>query len=489
MLSVKGSDPRRLHGAAPALVLADEIAQWPLSRIEEMLAALRTASGKIPDARMMMIGTRPADPAHPFAIALRDADYSQMHAARADDPPFQRRTWAKANPGLDQMPDLELAIAREAKAAKRDPSALATFRALRLNQGASDTVQSTLLDAGTWEAIERAAERDGPAVWGLDLGTSAAMSAVACYWPATGRLDALAAFPSTPTFAERGLRDGVGGLYAECARRGELIEAGGAAIDISALVGAALARFGAPSAIAADRWRDAELRDALTDAGVPLATLSSAGRASRMAPKMFDRSAVPVLRARFRRPCRCCCAPRWAKRAASWTRRETPSCRKAHKAGGALGCATTRRRRRFSRLRPAPESSWMHRAGAGVWWFEPASPEHGRHALAGRSPGCFQARRLPLPDVRQGRAPGVRSRRADRARRRSVGARQSASPLPGLSHREIARRTPPNPKPAHDRARYGRVAKARDRSLLKGPFDDQCSKDRPSDFGSAPAPE
>ena len=51
MLSVKGSDPKRLHGAAPSLILADEISQWPAPRIDEMLSALRTAGGKIPDAK------------------------------------------------------------------------------------------------------------------------------------------------------------------------------------------------------------------------------------------------------------------------------------------------------------------------------------------------------------------------------------------------------------------------------------------------------
>ena len=50
MLAVKGSDPRRLHGAAPSLTICDELAQWSPTRIDEMLAALRTAAGKIPNA-------------------------------------------------------------------------------------------------------------------------------------------------------------------------------------------------------------------------------------------------------------------------------------------------------------------------------------------------------------------------------------------------------------------------------------------------------
>ena len=46
LLRVLGSDPRRLHGAAPALLLLDEVAQWPPERVGPMLAALRTSRGQ-----------------------------------------------------------------------------------------------------------------------------------------------------------------------------------------------------------------------------------------------------------------------------------------------------------------------------------------------------------------------------------------------------------------------------------------------------------
>ena len=40
-----GSDPRRAHGLAPVLVLADEPAQWPENIGKRMVAALQTAAG------------------------------------------------------------------------------------------------------------------------------------------------------------------------------------------------------------------------------------------------------------------------------------------------------------------------------------------------------------------------------------------------------------------------------------------------------------
>ena len=134
-----GSDPKRAHGLAPSLILADEPAEWPNHTGERMLAALRTSLGKQPGARLIALGTRPASHEHWFSKMLGGvADYSQCHAAAEDNPPFQRRTWAKANPSMAHLPDLEAAIRTEAGHAKTDPSVLHEFRALRLNGGTSE---------------------------------------------------------------------------------------------------------------------------------------------------------------------------------------------------------------------------------------------------------------------------------------------------------------------------------------------------------------
>ena len=154
-----GSDPRRAHGLAPALVLADEPAQWEKTKSAAMLSALRTGLGKIPGSRLIALGTRPDNSEHWFSVMLAGgADYSQSHAARSGDgedegdPPFQLRTWRKANPSLASMPALLAEIRGESREAKRDPSMLASFKALRLNLGTGETLQSTLLDASTWGA-------------------------------------------------------------------------------------------------------------------------------------------------------------------------------------------------------------------------------------------------------------------------------------------------------------------------------------------------
>ena len=274
-----GCDPRRAHGLAPALILCDEPAQWEPSKAERMVSALRTAAGKIPGSRLIALGTRPDAPEHWFSKLLESADYAQTHAAEKSDPPFQLRTWRKANPSLDYLPALAARIRKEADEARRDPSKLAEFQALRLNMGTPDTLQSTLLDAGTWARIEtpEGVERRGRWALGLDLGTSAAMSAAAGYWPDTGALEAVACFPMLPDLRERGLADGVGRLYARMHERRELIIAGRRVSDIGALLRVVRERWGFPDLIVCDRWREAELRDALEKAGFPLTSLEVRG--------------------------------------------------------------------------------------------------------------------------------------------------------------------------------------------------------------------
>ena len=273
-----GSDPGNAHGLRPSLVLCDEPAQWQSSTRDRMLSALRTGLGKVPDSRLIALGTRPADDGHWFARLLGGvADYSQVHAARPEDPPFWRRTWRRANPSLDHLPSLLGKLIEEAADAKRDPDALASFRALRLNQGTDDTSRAVLIDAGIWSALDAPGGDDrGGHVLGVDLGTSAAMSAVAGYWP-SGRLEAVACFPETPSLAERGLADGVGDLYQRMARRGELIVAGRRVSDIEGLLGEALDRWGRPVALVCDRWREAELRDALDRVRFPPAAVAVRG--------------------------------------------------------------------------------------------------------------------------------------------------------------------------------------------------------------------
>lgn len=145
---------------------------------------------------------------------------------------------------------------------------------MRLNLGVSDTVESTLLDADVWERIETdAPETAGPFVLGLDLGQNAAMSAAAAYFLEGGGLDAFAVFPEYPDLLERGRQDGVDRLYVECFDRGELLTEGARVSDVGALLAEVRQRWGDPAAIVCDRWREAELRQALEAVSFPSCAL------------------------------------------------------------------------------------------------------------------------------------------------------------------------------------------------------------------------
>ena len=132
-------------------------------------------------------------------------------------------------------------------------------------------MESHLLSPEDWQRISAlgAAEMTGPFSLGIDLGGSASMSGAAGYWPETGALRAVATFPSNPGLRERGVADGVDQEYLRMQERGELFTSGGRIADVSALLRRVVDDWGTPALVAADRWREGELRDALDKAAFP----------------------------------------------------------------------------------------------------------------------------------------------------------------------------------------------------------------------------
>ena len=246
------------------------------------------------------------------------------------------------------MPSLEKRIRREAADAKRDPAMLASFRALRLNQGTDDVLRSMLIDSSVWRRAERLEPVDmrGRYALGLDLGQSAAMSAAAAFWPESGRLDAFAVFPELPDIRERGLADGVGNLYVRMVERGELLLAGRHVADVRALLREVLDRWGRPGAIACDRWREGDLHEALdavrfpwTDVAVRGQGFKDGGEDVRTFRKAIIGGAVLPSRSLLLR------AAMGEARVPSATRPAIGSSPRKRKAGGGPKRATMRRRR------------------------------------------------------------------------------------------------------------------------------------------------
>ena len=69
------------------------------------------------------------------------------------------RAKSLAKPGLDHLPSLLAELRDEAANARKDPAELASFRALRLNQGTSDTERRELIGASTWRKAEGSADQ------------------------------------------------------------------------------------------------------------------------------------------------------------------------------------------------------------------------------------------------------------------------------------------------------------------------------------------
>ena len=266
-----GSDPRRAHGLAPLLVLADEPAQWEPGQSDKMLAALLTAQGKIASSRLVALGTLPDSPDHWFTkLIAGGADYAQLHQSGGEDNPHGVKTWRAANPSMRYWPTLRAAIEKDSERARRDLSLMPSFRALRQNLGVSDAPESVLLEAATWAGAEvDEVDARGPYVLGLDLGTNASQSAAAAYWPESGSLDAFAVWPRLPSLQDRARYDNTGPLYEDLRQRGELLTLGERTSDLAAMLREVLRRWGRPGAVVVDRWREAELRDRLGDVDFP----------------------------------------------------------------------------------------------------------------------------------------------------------------------------------------------------------------------------
>ena len=270
LLKVIGSNPRFAHGIAPSLALIDELAQWPPNHIDRMLSSIQTARGKIPNSRLIYLGTRAATPEHEFEREIKLAEYAQIHACERDDDPFDKVNWDKANPSLGHMPALYETIEQESTRARMDPARLASFEALRLNKGVPDHVESTLVTAQAWLNAEIETVEIGEGyVLGIDLGGNAAMTAAAAFDWRSGHLDSFAVFPHYPNLINRGFADGVDSLYVQCHKRGDIIQAGQYVSDPVGLLREAKERWGLPRKIVCDAWRVADLRQALEEIGYP----------------------------------------------------------------------------------------------------------------------------------------------------------------------------------------------------------------------------
>lgn len=252
--------------------IIDEPASFPTIRGQRVFNALRTGLGKVPGSKLIVCGTRPADGSGHWFEDLLVASGLNWSADPEDDP-LDPATWELANPSL-RLPGFEAllpTVREEAEDAAKSASAMASFRCLRLNMGTAEIVEDVLCTAAEWTQhgeTDNPPPRSGPLVLGLDLGGGRSMSACAAYWRDTGRLESMGYFGDTPPLSRREEKDGNVSLYRAMRDRGELKTLPGRTTPPALVLNDAVSRFGTPEIVIADRYRQSELQDALSGAGL-----------------------------------------------------------------------------------------------------------------------------------------------------------------------------------------------------------------------------
>ena len=272
------ADGRSILGGAPTLAILDERAAWEKDKGDALENAILSGLGKR-DGKALIISTSAPDDTNTFSRWLDEpppGSYVQEHRPEPGLPPDDMASLLIANPGaregIGATP--EWLVAQALRAMARGGSALSSFRCLNRNERVASDDRSVLITIDEWLASEVSPAslppREGPVVLGVDLGGSRSMSAAALYWPVSGRLETLGAFPATPGLADRGASDGVSGRYTEMAERGELKTMGTSTVPVDRFLADVVAMLDgqAPAAIVGDRFRHAEFVEALRGAGL-----------------------------------------------------------------------------------------------------------------------------------------------------------------------------------------------------------------------------
>ncbi|QDY69317.1 terminase large subunit domain-containing protein [Qingshengfaniella alkalisoli] len=272
------ADGKSILGGAPTCAILDERAAWEKDKGDNLENAILSGLGKR-DGRAFIISTSAPDDANTFSQWLDQpppGTYVQEHRPAPGLPADDLESLLIANPGavegIGSSPEWLLSQAERAIA--RGGSALSSLRNLNRNERVASDDRSVLVTTDEWLAaevdIDDLPPREGPCVLGVDLGGSRSMSAAALYWPETGRLEAVGAFPSVPSLANRGASDGVSDRYEQMHSRGELTTLGDTTVPVGPWLAqvVALADGQGISCICGDRFRHAEFVEAMRAAGL-----------------------------------------------------------------------------------------------------------------------------------------------------------------------------------------------------------------------------
>ena len=174
-------------------------------------------------------------------------------------------TIRKANPLTAISKEFRAKLLEERDAARGDVRLKARFLSYRLNLPTASE-SDVLLTVEDWARVvdRETPERKGRPIVGVDLGGGRAWSAATALWQ-SGRVEALAVAPGIPNLAEQERKDRVPkGTYERLYDCGQLDIAEGLRVQPPAQLWEAIhERWGRPVVIICDRFRLAELQDAV----------------------------------------------------------------------------------------------------------------------------------------------------------------------------------------------------------------------------------
>lgn len=213
----------------------------------------------------------------PFSAEIlerRDLETTCVHSyiSPVDCDLTDEEAWAASNPGIAAGIKSLAYMRDEAKRCMTSPADERHFRSFDLNAPLSPD-RELICSVTDWKrcVVVDLPPRHGPCVLGIDIGAANSMTCAVALWPETRRVETWAAFGGVPDLASRGKMDKVGNTYKEMHRRGELKVFDGRTItpvpefirDVAeALAGEHI------KAVGADRFRKAEVIQALADAGI-----------------------------------------------------------------------------------------------------------------------------------------------------------------------------------------------------------------------------
>ena len=254
------------------LLVADEPGSWETVGGQLLNDAIMTAMGK-PGSHLkaIFIGTLAPATSGWWHEMIEDGSHGSTYIQALQGDPEKWDQWSeirRCNPLTAISADFRRKLLEERDAARRDPRLKARFLSFRLNAPSRDESEMLLTTTDFSQMCGREVPaREGQPIVAVDLGGGRSWSAATAVWQ-NGRVEAIAVAPGVPSLEAQEKRDRVAAAtYRSLAEHGLLHVAEALQVQPPAsLWEMILERWGVPVRIVCDRYRLAELSDAVRGA-------------------------------------------------------------------------------------------------------------------------------------------------------------------------------------------------------------------------------